>query len=1048
MKNKGILAKRLGFLAIALVAVIGFAVLPLTGCPSPDEGTKPGNKPTNTPTVINISAIGGITAPITGETPATAITATAQYTGTVTWSPNDSTFAALTAYTATITLTAKTGFTLQGVAENFFTVSGAETVSNAANSGTITAVFPEIGATPIAKAEITVTAPVKDATAHTTARDSSDEEYFTVGTVSWSPEPVGGKFEGGKVYTATVTLTANTGHTFTNSTTAEVNGQTAVKSDNPGKTVTLSYTFPATDTRTVTKIEIKAQPTGLSYTHGEALDLAGLVVTLTYDEGDPEDIAAANFTAKNITADPAQGAHLVHLTHDGQPVTITYGDLNPLETDDLTVNPKATTLTVQVSGVSNLIYNGSPRTGTVSVADGTTYLNYSTEYTFEYSDNTNAGQATVTATGKGNYAGSTGSAHFTINKATPSISQWPTATEIYQGGLLSASVLSGGQSNPAGSFAWTDGTISPASGTNSYGVTFTPTDTANYNTATGSVSVTVLTAPYIITGSGTAFTATKGSATIGTANQAITNVITAIRTAAAGNPASIRFGDGTTALNIGTANVSFNNTDGTWGAITLSGKITGANTSTTEGTIAIADNISVTSTADIANTYNNENARAVYFNSTGTLTLSGGTVSATAASGTAHGQAVNIANTGLVTVNGTAMITSANIVTSAGTIVLSNAGARLLITGGTVTNTATSTNARTIFNSSSTSTDAVSISGGTVQTTSGCAVYNNNTGTVTIKDGGTVQATGNSGYAVYNRSTGPVTISGGTVSATTGYAVYTESTNSSGGISVSGNAKVTSANPDPAQGTIFCTGTVTNSVMIIDGGTIENTATTGNAVFNTSSGQIILRGNPTITGTIYRTATGGSLFTASGVFTPGSDKIYRLGFSDDIPDGIAVSGGASFITNFTSVNSSFTLSVSGSNIQLSYNQTGPGYKWTKAGNAYTVTKVTTEGDFSAIQPVINAIRTDASAAACSIQFGDGTNTLDIGSASASFNTTGGNWGAVTLSGKITSNVTGTGTITTANTVSITSTADITNTANSTSSYAIYHNSTGVLTISS
>ncbi|MGI6299754.1 MAG: hypothetical protein ACOX52_01640 [Verrucomicrobiota bacterium] len=43
---------------------------------------------------------------------------------------------------ATITLTAKAGYTLTGVSENFFTVEGADTVSNAANSGVITAVFP------------------------------------------------------------------------------------------------------------------------------------------------------------------------------------------------------------------------------------------------------------------------------------------------------------------------------------------------------------------------------------------------------------------------------------------------------------------------------------------------------------------------------------------------------------------------------------------------------------------------------------------------------------------------------------------------------------------------------------------------------------------------------------------------------------------------------------------------------------------------------------------------------------------------------------------
>jgi len=91
--------------------------------------------------VVDIAAIPGVTAPVVGATPVAAITATAQYTGTVAWSPADATFAASTVYTATITLTAKPGFTFTGVTANFFTVAGA-TATNLADSGVVTAVFP------------------------------------------------------------------------------------------------------------------------------------------------------------------------------------------------------------------------------------------------------------------------------------------------------------------------------------------------------------------------------------------------------------------------------------------------------------------------------------------------------------------------------------------------------------------------------------------------------------------------------------------------------------------------------------------------------------------------------------------------------------------------------------------------------------------------------------------------------------------------------------------------------------------------------------------
>ena len=91
---------------------------------------------------VTEAAIEGVTAPAVGEKPVTAITEGKQFTGTVTWSPEVSTFAASTVYTATITLTPKAGYKLDGVAANFFTVAGAASVSNEANSGVVTAVFP------------------------------------------------------------------------------------------------------------------------------------------------------------------------------------------------------------------------------------------------------------------------------------------------------------------------------------------------------------------------------------------------------------------------------------------------------------------------------------------------------------------------------------------------------------------------------------------------------------------------------------------------------------------------------------------------------------------------------------------------------------------------------------------------------------------------------------------------------------------------------------------------------------------------------------------
>jgi len=137
--------KKVLYLIIATLLVMG---LVLAGCPSG-----------NGDTIVTTKAIPGVTAPATGATPKTTITATAQYTGTVSWAPAHSPFQAETAYTATITLTAKEGFTFTGVAANFFTVAGA-TATNAADSGVVTAVFPATAAEPTPLITFAVTGPM------------------------------------------------------------------------------------------------------------------------------------------------------------------------------------------------------------------------------------------------------------------------------------------------------------------------------------------------------------------------------------------------------------------------------------------------------------------------------------------------------------------------------------------------------------------------------------------------------------------------------------------------------------------------------------------------------------------------------------------------------------------------------------------------------------------------------------------------------------------------------------------------------------------------
>jgi len=106
-----------------------------------------------------------------------------------------------------------------------------------------------------------------------------------------------------------------------------------------------------------------------------------------------------------------------------------------------------------------------------------------------------AGKNTLTVaftpTDAANYKGVNAGRTITVNKTTPGITTWPTAGAITYGKSLASSTLSGGTASVPGAFAFTHPATIPHVGTNLQSVTFTPSDTAQYGTATGSVSVTV-----------------------------------------------------------------------------------------------------------------------------------------------------------------------------------------------------------------------------------------------------------------------------------------------------------------------------------------------------------------------------------------------------------------------------------------------------------------------------------------------------------------------------------------------------------------------------
>jgi len=413
--------------------------------------------------------------------------------------------------------------------------------------------------------------------------------------------------------------------------------------------------------------------------------------------------------------------------------------------------------------------------------------------------------------------------------------------------------------------------------------------------------------PFSVTKIGNSYTLTASGGDYVTLQEAINY----IKGEAAGNPCSIRFGsDDDETLNIDNKNITFNGNE--WGTtITLSGKITSANTSASQGTISLTNGVSIVSTADIENTYNYANAYAIYNNSIGTVTISGGTVSAT------YGRAIQNQTTGTVTVTGSGKVSTNSSYISSNYAIANNSSGEIKITGGTV-----AANYLAIYNIS---TGTVTVSGGRVSTDTLYSIYNGAAGTITVTGGEvSVAGSGVNNRAIYNNSTGPVNISGGTVSATSGVAIYNVST---GKITISGDATVTSENITSSSGTIFLanSGTATATRLEIIGGRVENTAVGSSyysaTVYNASTGAIDISG-----GTVYAANRYGvhnrssGTVNVSGNGTISADNDY--GIYNYANATVNISGGTVSALRITVCNNSAgTINITGGTITSTSNNT-------------------------------------------------------------------------------------------------------------------------------
>ena len=197
------------------------------------------------------------------------------------------------------------------------------------------------------------------------------------------------------------------------------------------------------------------------------------------------------------------------------------------------------------------------------------------------------------------------------------------------GQTLSASTLSGGSAAVAGSFAFASpSTIPTAAGTYSASVIFTPTDAANYDSATNNVDVTVNQATPVITWSnpadityGTALSATQLNATSGgvAGNFVYTPASGTVPNAGSGQTLSVLFTPSDSANystpSAKTVTINVNKADQTVSFTS------GASVTKTYGDAAFVDTATATSGGTV--TYSSDNTSVATVNSSGTVTVVG-----------------------------------------------------------------------------------------------------------------------------------------------------------------------------------------------------------------------------------------------------------------------------------------------------------------------------------------------------------------------------------------------------------------------------------------
>ena len=256
---------------------------------------------------------------------------------------------------------------------------------------------------------VTIAKPVVNQEPVTTLNDT---QYS--GTITWDPAVTsGGKFAASTVYTANVTLTAKDGYQFASDVNPTVAGATISSVSADGTKLTFKAKFDATGSLpAATVTDAPTAKTGLTYKGTDQ----ELVNAGTATGGTMQYSLNNNTWSDAIPKGKDAKTYTVYYKVKGNS---DHTDFIPTSnTVSVTIGPKSIAdSTVKIAPIPNQVYDGGNELKPLPVVkDGATTLKKGTDYTVSYTNNTNAGTATLTITGKGNYEG-TKAANFTIDPA-------------------------------------------------------------------------------------------------------------------------------------------------------------------------------------------------------------------------------------------------------------------------------------------------------------------------------------------------------------------------------------------------------------------------------------------------------------------------------------------------------------------------------------------------------------------------------------------------------------------------------------------------------